>query len=911
MDNEEIDPEQFYASMKYLSNEKTREIIRILFDEPLTLSELVSKMKDISKPTLSRLLKEMENNKVVSSSEIKESRPGRKRKKYFPKIKLPKMSREELKDLLEKGYVAEEGTYADFQTEIRKLERYRVIDQYGNETQFNPTLYVSDLILCGLKVETAFRVLTEFSIFLHDKISAEEIVKKTMEILKRTDPIKADNYKKMVKKDLFIKSVGRRKWNPQEAVEIARNELGVNLAEANFLVSEFRRFLEVLGVYEFSYNYMITTLYLLAKKFKIKCRETSMEKIMLPEGSSIILTGRRINDLILKELGKTDQKISNEEIAEFKKQYRRMWPALVEATKRSGLILAPEDYLYYERVPILTRTNKVAKWQPKHIRNFLLQELGVSYDQATFIGNHAFERLQRLRLKRIPIYLVEEICKELLSEYNIREYKPPLRVSEDEIERLEISGDVSLLTHHRLGERILMKYVTEELARMHREKLLHIHAVRGWVRTPNHVQHDLRWFLSKGFPSGPRLPPPEDDVEVLNCVLRIVDSFGEEGILNQSFSSFNVFLCPYLQNLSDERIQKFMKLLILDLAARRNLTLTLNLDVNVPHDLSNLNVVKAERTMEETYGDYSELSTEIARICVETLYQNISVLLRENSPKIVLKFRENYSNYPDLIETTCTLMKEYQRPWRGIPRAPFLWIANLSDKYDNVSCNFTANGERICHSQWENYKALGDMQKITLDLLQIFRKKPSREDFIELLDTISRIARAGLIEKDRFLRKRFSEERFSILGEKMWGDSYVDVERSMYTIGLTSWAQMVNEILGRNPSVDIEAFDEGLQIINRIEEVVHQDPSEISIKIGQINHFSNSIQRFDKQRDFFFLDWLSKEISGDSMRKEEILQKKLEGGKTYYLKTPGKESEMRNIFESLLKSKIEFFTFLP
>ena len=105
MEREEMDPEQFYVSMKYLSNEKTRQIIRMLYDEPLTLSELESRMTDVSKPTLSRLLKEMENNKVIDSSEIKESRPGRQRKKYFPNIRLPKLSREELRDFLERGFV--------------------------------------------------------------------------------------------------------------------------------------------------------------------------------------------------------------------------------------------------------------------------------------------------------------------------------------------------------------------------------------------------------------------------------------------------------------------------------------------------------------------------------------------------------------------------------------------------------------------------------------------------------------------------------------------------------------------------------------------------------------------------------------------------------------------------------------
>ena len=911
MDKEEMNPEQIYLSMKYLSNEETREIIQMLLDGPLTLSELESNIKDISKQKLSRLLRQMENDEVLHSSEVEESRPGRKKKRYSPNITLLKVSKEELKDFLEKGFVAEEGMHADFLTDIRNLEHYRVIDKYGNETQFNPTLYVSDLVLCGLKVVTALEVLTEFSIFLHDEISADEIVGKTMEILKGIGTIQADNYKKMVKKDLFIKSVGRRKWNPREAVEIARNELGLERAEADYLVSEFRRFLEILGVYEFSYNYMIATLFLLAKKFRIECQETSIEKIMLPEGSSIILTGKRINDLILKELEKTDHEISKEEIVEFSKQYKRIWPALVDATERSGLILAPEDYLYYEKIPILTRTNKTIEWEIKNIRTYLIQELDLNYDHATFIANHAFKRLRRLRLRKIPIYLMDEICKELLSEYNMREYKHPLQVSEDEIEELEISGGISPLAHFQMGKRILMKYVLKELADMHRKKLLHIHAVRGWVGIPSHIQHDLRWFLSRGFPSGPKLPPPENEIDVLNCIFRIVDSFRGEGIFNQSFGSFNVFLCPFLQDLSDKMIQRIMKSLILGLAARRDVVLTLNLDINVPDGLNNLNVVKCGKTRKEIYGDYSELPARIAKIYLETFHQNISSFLKENAPRVVLKFRRDYANYSDIIEIACNIMKEYQRPWGKIPRAPFVWIANLSDKYGGVSCNFTANGERICHSDWNSCRAVGNMQKITLDLLQIFEKKKSREDFLKFLNNLSRITKIGLIEKNRFLKRKLSEERVSVLGEKVWSDPYVDIERSIYTVGLTSWTQMINALFGRSPSIDIETFNEGLQIISRIEETVRQDSSGIDIKLGQINHFSKSIWRLNKPEDFFFLDWLPGEFSRDSVKKEEILQKKLEGGKTYYVKRPGKESEIRDIFESLMKSEIELFTLLP
>ena len=192
--------EKHFKIMAHLSNKNERVIIaELLKKDQLEISNFEKKI-DMTKSSIMRLLKGLEEDGIIEIGESEEKRAGRRKKFYrLKEIELLGMNIRDIKEFLLEKKLPKGAQTKEISAKLGRMKGIPVEGKVG-PTEFDPTLLVSDLILSGLDVMGAIEVLIEFEPQLVENMSSEDIYKRMVELLEKKDPIYAEKYKELVNK---------------------------------------------------------------------------------------------------------------------------------------------------------------------------------------------------------------------------------------------------------------------------------------------------------------------------------------------------------------------------------------------------------------------------------------------------------------------------------------------------------------------------------------------------------------------------------------------------------------------------------------------------------------------------------------------------------------------------------------
>lgn len=902
MNNNDI-LDKYLKTMKHLSDENERLIIiELLKKDHLGISDFEKKVNR-TKSTIMRLLKGLEEDGIIKIGELDEKRAGRRKKIYeLGNIELPGMNIQDIKEFLLEGKLPKGVQSREITAKFNRMKRFSVKGKTGL-LEFDPTLLVSDLLLSGLDIMEAIEIVLEFETLLVEGLLSEEISDGVANLLEKKDPIYAERYRDLVKKELFLEPSTSERWNMEDISRMIRNQFGLTDNETKMLISEFGRLLEFLGIYKFSYNYLMQTFYLLAKKYSIEVKESNMGNFWVPEGSDLMITGKNINKKIFSALLKSKEfsEKEKEEIGALRNLFSKYHSRILEKAREMKIMIPSEDYVHYKRINILKEDNIPDFWEAGNFSKYIERKFHLDFRKSQYVGTEVFKRLQRLDLEKVPLHLVDDLCREILVEKGLRKYERPRKKLAVE-HFFKFKGKNILPRAERSPA---LNYLVENLADREKKEQIYVHGINGWLAVPNQLQHDLRWFLTAGFNFRPVMNPPENVAELIQLLVRIIDEFSNEVALNQNFDLFNILVSPYFGDMEYDEIKRSMRLLISELD-RKTCSIGLGIEIETPEFLRHQHVW-TKKKVKKAYENFEEESINVAKAVLEVLVEGDSAGNFYRNPKVVLKLRKSSLNDVGILEAVSSLIDKYSG--QDISKTPPpLIMANCAGDPPNSNSSYFCSGQGIQVPHWKDSFGVSNLQTISLNMPAVLTDKPSEEEAIERIEDLASVIASSLIQKTDIIKNGLQKKKLPLLAISPWEERnhYLNLTNSFSTIGISRMRKAIFNLRGSFPEKSEDILEFSLRLVSSVQASIDRYIGEIRdeephILISHTSPFS--LTRRDKPDE----EWPPTQFTEANIKREERIQHLLKGGKIFYIGKP--ETDLKGSLKRLMDSSIKLFAF--
>lgn len=240
---------------------------------------------------------------------------------------------------------------------------------------------------------------------------------------------------------------------------------------------------------------------------------------------------------------------------------------------------------FLQRKKIFVRTSRLAmeEFDRNKIVEALVKEANVPVFQAQKIARETEKRLLEFKTKYLTAPLIREMVNAILVEKGLEEYRHKLtRLGlpvYDVNQLIDSTGTRSQgaeAIHKAAADAVMEEYtllnvLPRDVADAHLSGGLHLKHLGTWVLKPDQFMHDLRFFLQRGLSRGgmnlqePCYFPPKSLEAALITASNILKIAATETSGEQTLDFFNIFLAPFIQNLSEERIREGLRLFVSNL----------------------------------------------------------------------------------------------------------------------------------------------------------------------------------------------------------------------------------------------------------------------------------------------------------------------------------------------------------
>jgi anaerobic ribonucleoside-triphosphate reductase len=466
---------------------------------------------------------------------------------------------------------------------------------------------------------------------------------------------------------------------------------------------------------------------------------------------------------------------------------------------------------YFQRKKIFVRTSRLAmeEFDRNKIVESLVKEANVPITQAQKIARETEKRLLEFKTKYLTAPLIREIVNAILLEKGFEEYRHKLtRLGlpvYDVNQLIKSTGTTSQSVEaiHRaaadavMEEYTLLNVLPRDVADAHLSGGLHLKNLGSWVLKPDQFMHDLRFFLQRGMNcQGPRYLPPKTLETALFTASNILKIAATEVSGEQALDFFNIFLAPFTQGLSEERITEGLRLFVSNInqcPTKNSVDASLGLEFVIPDFLEEKEAVGPEGKTVGCYGDFVDESRRLVSILLKVMSEDDKRKPVFN-PHLIVKMR------PEVFkEKECaSLFFESHRlaAETGLP-----YFANLCPR-EQWRASYTSSGFRLAadwRKEWElDTLQTGSMDSVIINLPRVIYEAGGKENkFFRLLDEQLEMALRALEIKYRTIKQRARENLLPFLMQKTKGDQYFRIKNAVRLVSFIGLNETVHAFLGK------------------------------------------------------------------------------------------------------------------
>jgi len=451
-----------------------------------------------------------------------------------------------------------------------------------------------------------------------------------------------------------------------------------------------------------------------------------------------------------------------------------------------------EEYVSLKRGKLFVRTSRLAieDFRRNKIAKSLVVEAGVPQELADEIAAEAEDRLMKLRTSYLSSALIREFVNSLLIEKRLLEYRHKLaRVGMpvyDVTQLLRETGERGLAADYVqkaagasvLEEYVLLESLPREIADAHIAGRIHIADLETWPLKLSEIQHDLRYFLRNGV-TGFKQP------DTLNSALLMIQNIYRLGVGEisgeQSFDLFNIFLAPFVKDVSLDSITESLELFLASVGqdfspAAVQPGLSLGIEYAVPQFLESVEAIGPGGKVVGVYGDYRKEVGRLLDAALEATTRQALVRPLVN-PRLIFKLRDSIAQNDEF--RTRILKTHELAASRTLP-----YITLLRDSAREC---YTATGLRLSDEwskQWESdcYRT-GCMATIFLNLPRLAYEAQRDDDRLltSINDLFSLVVGAFKIKKN-LMTDRLRQALLPLLFGTGQATPYLHEKTSTYAV---------------------------------------------------------------------------------------------------------------------------------
>ncbi|NVM29181.1 MAG: helix-turn-helix domain-containing protein [Candidatus Helarchaeota archaeon] len=456
-----------------------------------------------------------------------------------------------------------------------------------------------------------------------------------------------------------------------------------------------------------------------------------------------------------------------------------------------------------KEIPVRTSEYAIEHFDRSKISESLIREAKVPADLAEEIAKEAEEQLMNAKVNYLTAPLIREVVNGILVLKGHEQYRhnltrlglPPFEIGrlikDPKIRPLNFNPETvqKLISDAVLEQYLLLNILSRNVADAHLSGDISILNANYFIIRPSSIQHDLRPFLSKGFIApkdslASSLNPPKSFHQALMLSAKILEFSQIHYSGMQSIDFFNIFLAPYIKNLSKAEIKEDLLLFFQELGSTYigpggNIPYsTINLEFEIPKFLETTTVAAPHNGI---YGDYHNEARNLLENILELLSEGAPDGKPFFNPHQVFKIRE--STFTDSeIETLFHQLNEVVMKW-GTPI-----LANLTPEWQTENANYTGQLDRL-DSSWKEDIELDTLRTGNLDCVYInlpriaYESKQNDEKFFEILNEKVELVTSALIKKRNQIHARIFEDRLlPLLSYPINGENYFRLEHATNAI---------------------------------------------------------------------------------------------------------------------------------
>jgi ribonucleoside-triphosphate reductase len=502
-----------------------------------------------------------------------------------------------------------------------------------------------------------------------------------------------------------------------------------------------------------------------------------------------------------------------------------------------------------EYLTVRTSRIMIENFDRSKIVKSLIKETGIDRKIAEEIALEVEETIKRLKLKFISAPLIREIVNVKLLERGLEKERanytrlglPVYDVTQiiekgvRENANLQHNPETihKLVADWVMKEYALLKVLPLHLADAHMRGEIHIHDLEYFATRPYCFQHDLRWFLKNGLKvdgtgentavAGPAKHPEVAILHAAKALAAAQTNFAG----GQGLDFFNVWLAPYMEGLSYEKIKQLAQMFIYEMSqmyvARGGQTVFSDIDIEygVPKICQDLPAVLPGGVVKEsiTYGDFEEEAMMFAKALTEVYLEGDYLGKPFFFPKPNYKLRKECFKKEGFDEFMILVHKVVAK--YGSPYFLNLLAGYLPDNVFAQCCRLVLAPDS---QDWEDfYKGCmrtGSLQVVTINLPRIaYEANGDDEKLFEILEKRMELAREVIELKREIIIKRMKQGALPFLTQDVNGEPYYRVDKVVRSIGFVGLNEMLKAHIGQELHESKDAWRFGLEVIKRMMDI--------------------------------------------------------------------------------------------
>ena len=606
----------------------------------------------------------------------------------------------------------------------------------------------------------------------------------------------------------------------------------------------------------------------------------------------------------------------------------------------------------FEEIPVRTSEYAIVQFDRNKIKESLTREANVPIELAEEIAKDAEEQLMSADVKYLTAPLIREVVNSILVLKGHEQYRhnltrlglPPFEVSrilkDITIHPLDSNPETiqKLVSDAVFEQYLLLNVLPRDVADAHLRGDISIPNANFFVLRPNSIQHDLRPFFSDGFIANQHSPaialkPPKNFYQALMLSAKILEYSQIHSSGMQSFDFFNIFLAPYIKNLSDNQIKEYLTLFFEELGSTpvgpggSLPQTTLNFEFSMPKFLINTPITGNNIGC---YGDYIDESRKLLDIILDLLIEGDHKGKPLFYPSQIFKIREKSMTDPEL-ESLLSKTYEIILKW-GTPI-----LANLTPQWQTVNANYTASFDRLDTSWKEDFELdtlrTGNLDCVFLNLPRIsFESKQNDDEFFEILETRANLAISALnLKRNQIYSRLFEDHLLPLLTYPVKGETYFRLENATNALSYIGLPEAIE--LHTNSKISTKTgMKFALKLLNTLHEILQKITENSGFRWILRQPFPGSwidrliqsdAKKFEgikeiktiKKSEFYNTSNLNTDLSiplPERLRLEGNFHKILNGGHLMALPlsdSPDTIDSLTNLIRKILQESIGLFTF--